>query len=660
MFALVLHLWGCKQHLPEESDNKKGVKIGVSKYSPFGVGEKRIYEQAVFVPEEWAYLRPFFTRKKEDGERFARTRNSKEEIVYKVEKNIQGYCVYTTNKPGIECDYYNDLSFFVSKNGRDWRAVATTLDEKKRGIYVVTQPNDPEWVNVQHFVFKDMGGSYLKIQWNNEENHMDSPQINRVEINYADSPYDGWKNMLIDECLDFSETYDHSEHIQVASGSPSNHRSVIVYADEDVLEQEIKYAVEGGVDYFIWLMAEKTSSHSWSIEQYLSIPNYQDIGFCVELHLSNELPDSGEPFLNETWEEYCHRLVRYFSEPNYVTVLDNRPLVYTICNVSDADVKKLRKIALEAGFNDPYIVDAYWGKPGTPMADARSEYNGTNGFIADIWDYYGNQDQLRIVPNFGTGMNDVCRTPNPPPWGNWGVDKPFLKPNEIRQGLQEALDYVVENPEICEAGILTVFDWDSQTEAGWICPGLAENGSVKKERLEIFKEVLVSGEPVQYERKRIEMGENLVFNPGFEVNQTRRHRPVGWHTDIDETADPNMIYAFVSVEGGYQSDHCGIISSGSDYKVTAFQDISEIAEGVFTLSATIKCSGSQDTLQMFISGQGGEQLVFDIDKTDDWTKISIEGIPIISGHCRIGFYSDAPANEWLLFDDIELVLSGSS
>ena len=108
------------------------------------------------------------------------------------------------------------------------------------------------------------------------------------------------------------------------------------------------------------------------------------------------------------------------------------------------------------------------------------------------------------------------------------------------------------------------------------------------------------------------------------------------------------------MEGGYQSDHCGIISSGSDYKVTAFQDISGIAEGVYTLSATIKCSGNQDTSQMFISGQGGEQLVFDIDKTDVWTNISIEDIPIMSGQCRIGFYSSSPANEWLLFDNIEL------
>ena len=35
-------------------------------------------------------------------------------------------------------------------------------------------------------------------------------------------------------------------------------------------------------------------------------------------------------------------------------------------------------------------------------------------------------------------------------------------------------------------------------------------------------------------------------------------------------------------------------------------------------------------------------------------KISIEDITIESGQCVIGFYTDAPAGEWLHFDDIEL------
>ena len=674
--ALVLFVFGCNPQQSKEGDNKRGVKVGVSKYSPFGVGAKRIYDQDVFIPEKWSHLRPFFTETKKDKDRFARTSNTKEEIVYKVDENIQGYCIYTTYNPGIEHDICNDLSLYVSENGKDWRPVGSPPESNtevlRKAVYEIKQPNDPEWVNVQYLGFFDIGGNYLKIQWNNQGGNIGSPQINRVEINYADSPYDGWKDMFIDECTDFNKTENHSENLHIDSSSPENHRSVIVYADNIALEQEIEYALDGGIDFFIWLMGEKDSPHTWAIDQYFTLSNYKDIGFCLELWHPSEFRKPGESSLVETWEEYCQRLSRYMSEPNYVTVLNNRPLFYTIDNISDANLEVLRKIVISAGFNNPYIVDAFWGKPGTLTADARSEYNGTNGFIADIWDYYATQDKLKIVPNFGTGMNDICRLDNPPYFGGsrgvndgciaaaerdaavWGVDKPYLKPDEMREGLQEALDYVIENPESCEAQILTVFDWDSQTESGWICPGLAEDGSVERERLDIFKEVLVTGKPVPYERTRVDMGDNLVFNPGFEVNQTKRHRPVGWKTSLGETDDPLRVYAFVSGKGGYQSDLSGVFSYGTAYNITAYQEISAIPEGVYTLSATVKSSGNQHVAQMFIKGQGGDKGICDISKTEEWTKISIEDISITSGQCVIGFYTDAPSGEWLHFDDVKL------
>ena len=118
--------------------------------------------------------------------------------------------------------------------------------------------------------------------------------------------------------------------------------------------------------------------------------------------------------------------------------------------------------------------------------------------------------------------------------------------------------------------------------------------------------------------------------------------------------NPNNIYAFVSVVGGYQSDLSGHLSHGSDFNVTAYQEISAIPEGIYTLSAIVKSSGNQDVLQMFIRGHGGAEMICDIVKTDTWTKISIENISISSGQCVIGFYSDSHANEWLYFDNIEL------
>ena len=151
-----------------ENNNKKGVKVGVSKYSPFGVGAKRIYDQDAFIPEKWKHLRPFFTEKKKDQDRFVRTANTKEEIVYKVDENIQGYCIYTTYDPGVEQDICNDLILYVSENGKDWNLIGPPPENDtevlRKAVYEIKQPNDPEWVNVQYFGFFDIGGNYLKIQ----------------------------------------------------------------------------------------------------------------------------------------------------------------------------------------------------------------------------------------------------------------------------------------------------------------------------------------------------------------------------------------------------------------------------------------------------------------------------------------------------------------
>ena len=128
LFIFTISLFDCNKQKKDENDNKnevkvendykKGVKIGVSKYSPFGPGSNRIYDQVVSTPEKWSHLRPFFTKKKKDKDRFVRTTNSKEEIVYKVDKNIQGYCIYTTYNPGVKHDSHKDISLgLLAKKG---------------------------------------------------------------------------------------------------------------------------------------------------------------------------------------------------------------------------------------------------------------------------------------------------------------------------------------------------------------------------------------------------------------------------------------------------------------------------------------------------------------------------------------------------------------
>ncbi|OQY31941.1 MAG: hypothetical protein B6241_12685 [Spirochaetaceae bacterium 4572_59] len=638
-------------------NNKRGIRVGVSKYSPFGVGGIRIYDQAAMMTENTKHLRPFFTVDQKDVKRFARSKNSEEEIVYKVDKNIQGYCIYTSWKPGVERNLNEEICVYVSKNGRDWelagKPAGQNVVDYKAGIYEVTQENDPQWINIHYHAYYDLGGTYLKVKWN-RGNSADSPQIYRVEINYADSPGEGWKNMFIDECHDFSKSFAHSEGLFIDSENPKNHRSVIMYASDDVFEQEIQYALEGGIDFWIFLMGEKNNAHTWSIEQYLSLARCRDIGFCVELHHPTPFRKSGEISDNETWEEYCQRVARYMNEPNYIKVLHGRPLFYTVAYMTPGEVDLLREIVMAAGHENPYIIDAFWGAPRLSSADAISCYNGSNGFDPLTWRYYGEHDKLKVMPNFGIGMNDTCRIPNPPPWGNWGVDKPFLSPHEMRCQLQEAVDFVVDNPESCDAQILTVFDWDSQTEGGWLCPGLNEDGSVERVRLDIFKDVLLSSEPVHYEKQEAIQTSNLVFNPGFEENNIPRPDLVGWKVVLNEGQNPVLVNAFASRREGYKSELCGGFSFQEEYKISIFQNIFNIPHAIYQLSAYVKSSGGQNECSMFIRNHGKPEERINIGKVDEWTKISLKGISISSQSCEVGFYCDSRGSDWVLFDNIEL------
>src|SRR5437764_10831 len=54
---------------------------------------------------------------------------------------------------------------------------------------------------------------------------------------------------------------------------------------------------------------------------------------------------------------------------------------------------------------------------------------------------------------------------------------------------------------------------------------------------------------------------------------------------------------------------------------------------------------------------GGAKLTVNVPATQTWTRIVIPGIQIANGQCTVGFYSRAAANQWMWFDDVQLVRS---
>ncbi len=90
------------------------------------------------------------------------------------------------------------------------------------------------------------------------------------------------------------------------------------------------------------------------------------------------------------------------------------------------------------------------------------------------------------------------------------------------------------------------------------------------------------------------------------------------------------------------------------YEASAYQIISGISDGTY-IECLRNVWGEFDTNQLYIKNYGGAELNTAVDKTSEWTKITIKDIPITTGVCEIGVYSKASANAWTNVDFVSLV-----
>ena len=143
---------------------------------------------------------------------------------------------------------------------------------------------------------------------------------------------------------------------------------------QEIMDQEIAYASEGGVDYWAfgwyhpqgWPNAENMTR---SFDLYLSSARASDVSYCLILF--------GGPHLGpkEDWPATVDYLVERFSDANYQKVLGDRPLVYLFVLGEfaphfgdEAEAKKalslLRERSLAAGLGDPYMAAMCFWPPG--------------------------------------------------------------------------------------------------------------------------------------------------------------------------------------------------------------------------------------------------------------------------------------------------------
>jgi hypothetical protein len=273
---------------------------------------------------------------------------------------------------------------------------------------------------------------------------------------------------------------------------------------QEVMDKEIAYACEGGLDYWAFLAYEPDTSMSRALDLYLSSRKRSQIQFCV----INEQGRWGTP---KDFKPWVRRMVSLMGQPGYLRVQDRRPLLYLGFFDDDTvkqqwgSLKEFRKIGMaflyeEArrhGLGRPYVVvmDFDAGRAADLArqigADAVSSYassgDGEGAPYADLVKYAEGfwkdcaATGLPVAPMVMSGWDRRPRMQNPVPWEtSWqapgeGMEKFYqhAKPEELAAHLQDALTWENEHPVLAAPAVL-IYAWNEIDEGGWLLPTLKE------------------------------------------------------------------------------------------------------------------------------------------------------------------------------------------
>ena len=279
-----------------------------------------------------------------------------------------------------------------------------------------------------------------------------------------------------------------------AAVTGENSASIPVYT-QDIVDQEIRYAKNAGIDYWAFVMYEMDNGQPLNLARdlYLSSEYKNEVKWCALLGAS------GWSSSNYPW------LVEQFQTENYQKVQDNRPLVYVWSN-DKTIVEKLRELCEAAGVPQPYIVimntngktmklmhgdalSAYtaYSANGSPYSSiAAADLNNWN-----LWKSYG----VQVVPMVTTGWDPRPRIDNPVTWTSYGANQ-WAQPGtplEIADNLKAALDWSEEYKSSTCPNVILMYAWNENDEGGWIIPTLGTDGRPDTSRLDAIRSVLNPG-----------------------------------------------------------------------------------------------------------------------------------------------------------------------
>lgn len=284
---------------------------------------------------------------------------------------------------------------------------------------------------------------------------------------------------------------------------------------QEIMDQEIDYAAHAGLDYWAFATYPEDCPLSWCFKKYIASAKKAKVKFCFFLVLGSNYGNFSE---DPKMQDY---VLRYITDPDYLKVQGNRPVLYLgFFN------KKIDEIFL-SGFWDKYcarIKALGLGKPyvilarGTKVppakaflqklgADALSNY-AVNIHKAEKADYSQlaqkaeqfaidcKKNEVNVAPICVLGWDHRPRLMNHVSWEHW-YDKEtmdnFVKagsPSELAAHIGRNLDWLKKNPNSDGVNLMLIYAWNECDEGGWLIPSLPEPRGQGTQRIDALRKVL--------------------------------------------------------------------------------------------------------------------------------------------------------------------------
>ena len=287
---------------------------------------------------------------------------------------------------------------------------------------------------------------------------------------------------------------------------------------EAVMEQEIAYAAQAGLNYWAFLdYLDEAPGMSIGLNRYLAAKDKKGIRYCL-IEEGARLDKAG----SQAWS----RLVAHFRHPDYQTVLDGRPLLCLFAKTTQlgkAEWEELKRQTIAAGLKSPYLVLMGWEAEKDREAlgfDAISEYAcAGKGYTTDpetyarltthhvrekLWDKW-KRGRTPCITFATAGWDTRPRQERPPPWCTWikaapdptppAQQKPLIDattatPDELAAHIRAAIDWTQANRDLNPANAIIIYAWNEHDEGGWLQPTLGADGKPNEERIKALSRAL--------------------------------------------------------------------------------------------------------------------------------------------------------------------------